>query len=91
MILKELNKRPKISFGLGKTKLTIQLGQSVTIFQNEIFNTDLFTIRFQGLAKNTYSFNYTPNQTGEFMLEVEAVNKLKNSVKKSNKIKLIVQ
>jgi len=75
MIQNELNRKPVISFGLGVFETTIALGDSVTIFQNEIYNTETFELIFNLMAKNVYQFDYTPTLTGDYDLKVNLVTK----------------
>jgi hypothetical protein len=70
MIINARNKRPKITFGLGKTELIVALGDTVKVFQHSIYlDADFDTaldISAEGLGHRRLS-NYT------FLLSTEAV------------------
>ncbi|MDI9256327.1 hypothetical protein [Flavobacterium sedimenticola] len=90
MIANERNKRPIISFGLGKTEMTITLGDTVTIWQNEVYNNDEFGLRYLGVKKNLYSFELTPIAAGVIEIQCSILNTAETIEIKSNIIKLTV-
>ena len=91
MILNELNKRPIISFGLGRIELTVPVGEIVTIWQNEMFNTSSFNMYHDGDRKdNVHHFDFEAPAVGEYFFEVTIVNTRTEQERISNKIKLIV-
>ena len=90
MITNALNKRPAISFGLGSIKETINVGDTVTIFQNEIYNTTTFELLFNGLSKNINQFEYTPPSVGVYDLTANIITKDGKINMTSNKIILTV-
>ncbi len=58
MILNERFKAPIISFGLGKTELTCNVGDQITVWQNEIFNGDEYLLE-QNEIDDTITLEYT--------------------------------
>jgi hypothetical protein len=91
MILNELNKKPVISFGLGKTELTVPIGETVRVWQNEMFNTSSFDMYHGGDRKaNVNYFDIVTDDYGEMNIEVVMVNVHTKTERVSNKIKLIV-
>lgn len=95
MILNEKNKKPKISFGLGKTKAEINLGESITIYQSEIFIQDQYSIAISGVGTSeVVSLNkiiFTPTEMGLQNLVVGISQKRdRTKVKSSNVIQLNV-
>lgn len=91
MILNELNKKPVISFGLGKTELTVPIGETVRVWQNEMFNTSSFDMYHGGDRKaNVNHFDIVTDDYGEMNIEVVMVNVHTETERVSNKIKLIV-
>jgi hypothetical protein len=90
MILNERFKAPIISFGKAEIEATIILGETVTIFQNEIFVLDK-VLNFKGADKdNLYQVEYTPTTVGVEFLTVNVSDEAKTIIRKSNKIKLNV-
>lgn len=95
MILNERNKKPKISFGLGKTKAQITLGESITIYQSEIFIPDEFNIAVSGTGtSDNLSLNkivFTPTEIGLQSINVDVSQKRdRTKIKSSNVIQLNV-
>lgn len=90
MIANEKNKKPKISFGLGKVNASIKLGESITIYQNEIFNSAYHQQLYDGMFKDLYAFTITPSSAGDYELQTIVKNKYLDTERKSNKIKLTV-
>lgn len=91
MIANEINKRPFISFGLGKIEKTISLGDDVKVWQNEIYNKDTFDLYFDTLPQlDLYSFSFTPDSTGTFNLQASIKNKITDVEVLSNTIILNV-
>lgn len=64
MITNEIFKRPIISFGLGVTEKTISLGDTVRIWQNEIYNGDEYSLVYDDDPYPVYGFELTPSSTG---------------------------
>jgi hypothetical protein len=90
MILNERYKAPIISFGKAQFEATVILGNTITIFQNEIFSSEK-VLEFQGFEKSSlYQIEYTPTEAGEEFLTVEVTNQAKTIVVESNKIKLTI-
>ena len=90
MILNERYKAPIISFGKAQLEATVILGNTITIFQNEIFSSEKVLL-FQGFEKSSlYQIEYTPTTVGVEFLTVEVTNQAKTIIRKSNKIKLNV-
>ncbi|MGV3695507.1 hypothetical protein [Flavobacterium sp.] len=70
--------------------MTIPLGESVTVWQDEIYNDD-FTLDYDGDRKESvYSFVIEPEEVGSFSIEAEVKFKGGRALK-SNTIKLIVE
>lgn len=90
MIQNELNRKPKLSFGLGVTNKTINLGDTVTLYQNTIYNFDEYELLFNFMAKDIYQFDYTPPSAGVYELQVRVVTKDLKVDMMSNKITLTV-
>jgi hypothetical protein len=87
MILNYRNKRPIITFGLGKVEETISLGETVRIWQGEIYNGDNYKLRYAGTDKPIYGFELTPVSTGVLNIQCHIlsldgkVNILSNIIK----------
>jgi len=72
MIINEVFKRPIISFGLGMTMLSCEVGDDVTVWQNEVYDNNIFILEQDEIPNasmfcryyydNINPFNYT-NQT----------------------------
>lgn len=95
MILNEKNKKPKITFGLGRTKAEINLGESITIYQSEIFIDDDYNISISGLGTSkVVSLNkivFTPTESGLQSLNINVSQKRdRTKIKSSNVIQLNV-
>ncbi|WP_445454101.1 hypothetical protein [Flavobacterium sp. 25HG05S-40] len=91
MIANQRNKKPVISFGLGKTEMTISLGDSVTIWQDEIFSSN-YDLYYNDIKKaNVYSFLIEPSEVGSYEIQVEIRQKISLQSIKSNTLKLIVE
>ena len=90
MIANELHIKPMLSFGLGVLEKTITLGDTVTIFQNNIYNTDEVVFIFNGARKPIYGFDFTPSSIGVHNLECTMQIKVARATLKSNIIKLNV-
>lgn len=97
MILKFRNKKPSISFGLGKFNKTAEVGQSVEIYLAQVYDQSEYSI---GLASNveipsvkvnSNLFRVTPDATGTFILRVNVANNNKSIQKTSNSLTLIVE
>ena len=90
MILNEKNKKPILTFGLGRTELTATVGQAVRVEQIQILNPNNSTISYNGIERNVYGFEIIPSAIGQQIIEVELSNKENRIVIASNKIKLTV-
>ena len=90
MIANEIHKKPMLSFGFGVLEKTIFLGESVTIFQNNIYNTEDVIIKFGGSSKPIYGFSFQPVSVGEHDLQCSLQIKKARVLLKSNTIKLTV-
>ncbi len=90
MILNEKNKKPILTFGLGRTELTATVGQSVRVEQIQILNPDAENLMYNGVKQNVYGFEIIPTTTGSQEIQVELSNKTNKIIIVSNKIKLTV-
>lgn len=98
MIINIRNKRPKITFGLGKTELTVALGDTVKVFQHSIYlDSDFDTaldISDEGLGHrrvNNYVFLLSAEAVGTYEFRA-SVGKGETTLKGvSNKLTLIVE
>ena len=91
------NKRPKITFGLGKTELRVEVGDKVTVFQNSIYlDADFDTgleISGEGMDNrklSNYNFLLSPEAVGVYELRAYVESKGAELRGTSNKITLIV-
>jgi len=66
MILNEINKQVIISFGLGMTMLSCDVGDDVTIYVNGIYNQDEFSIE-QDEIDDLIGFKYSRASNGEIV------------------------
>ena len=57
MILNQRFKNPVISFGLGLTMLSCEVGDDVTIWQNEVYNENEFFIQ-QNEVEQIFVFRF---------------------------------
>lgn len=58
MIINEVFKRPIISFGLGMTMLSCEVGDDVTVWQNEVYNGDEYSLE-QSEIDEVITFTYS--------------------------------
>ena len=99
MIVNIRNKRPKITFGLGKTELTVALGDTVKIFQHSIYlDSDFDTgiaLNKEDLGHrriNNYTFLVTAEIVGTYEIRAYVENKGGTALKGvSNKLTLIIE
>lgn len=76
-----------ISFGLGKVEETINLGETIRIWQGEIYNGDNYKLRYAGTDKPIYGFELTPDTAGVLNIQCRIlsldgkVNILSNIIK----------
>lgn len=96
MILKARNTKPSISFGLGKFLRTVNVGQSVEIMMQQVYDAEIYSI---SLASDTpipsfkisnNLFKATPSEAGTYKLYINISNQNKSIQKQSNFLKLIV-
>jgi len=90
MILNIINRRPNITFGLGKVEATISLGETIKVWQTEVFNSDEFVLNSIGVNETVGGFEYTPISTGEVELACSVTSRAKKTNQVSNTIKLTV-
>ena len=90
MIANELHRKPMLSFGLGVLEKTISLGQTTTVYQNNIYNNEEYILRLDGINKPIYGFNITPVSTGVHEIQCVLQVKKVGAFLKSNIIKLTV-
>lgn len=90
MILNEQYKKPTITFGLGKTEMTINLGETVRIWQIEIYNNDEYFLRFFPIDSDVYGLDYTPSGTGTQIIQARIISNSGKVNILSNKITLTV-
>ena len=90
MITNQKNKRPIISFGLGRTEKTISLGETVKVWQNEIYREDNYFLRFFPIDAPVYGFEYTPTSTGTELIQARIISNDGKINILSNIIKLTV-
>lgn len=64
MILNNRYKRPVISFGLSQTSLVCDAGDEITIWQNEIYNQEHFSL-LQNEVNETITLTYSYFQSNE--------------------------
>jgi len=79
MILNEINKKPVLTFGLGRKELTVEEGETVRVFQSAIFS-DQFVIRYNGIVQNNYYFDVLADEVGTKEIKVELTSKVKFSL-----------
>ena len=90
MIANEIHKKPMLSFGLGVVAKTISLGDTVTIFQNSVYNDNGVVLNFGNASKSIYGFSFQPLSVGQHDLQCLLQIKTAGVVLKSNIIKLTV-
>lgn len=90
MILNYRNKRPIITFGLGKVEETISLGETIRIWQGEIYNGEQYKLRYEGVDKPIYGFEITPTSTGTIDIQCRILSNDGKTNILSNIIKLTV-
>ncbi len=89
MIVNEVFKKPILSFGLGKLLTKIPLGSKVTIWQNEVYNEDNYTIESSfGTVSGVNKIEYEPNEMGNESLDVAIKNTLSGLEIQSNFVDL---
>ena len=90
MILETINKPPFIHFGFNQQSKTIALGDSVTIWQDTLYNGSIQKLDINGTIKpNQYKNDFIPDAIGTFEFESAVfigVNKIEG-----NTITLIVE
>lgn len=89
MIIEAKTKKPFIHFGFNKQEVTINLGDSVTIWQDTLYSNDA-ELTLNGASKtNNYKNTITPTAVGTMEIEVKIlVDKILYT---GNKIKIIVE
>ena len=90
MIINQKYKRPILSFGLGELTKTIALGDSVTFYQNQVYNTDVFNHIYLGLNQNMYAVTITPVSAGTLTIQSTIEKKDGSIIVPSNKITLTI-
>jgi|694.fasta_scaffold20267_11 hypothetical protein len=92
MILNEIFKKPIFSFGLGKLTALIQVGQTVRVYNNEIFNENVFElINDSDVKSNTQFFDLDCNELGTFVIAPVIKNTITNFEQSGNVIDLNVK
>lgn len=96
MILKARNKRPVISFGLGRTVLTIAVGAEVSVFQStpyldSMYSADLSLDEIDSTKISNYLFALSPTIAGEYKIRLDVATLDKKIEMLSNVITLIVE
>lgn len=94
MIVNIKNINPKISFGLGKTEITIALGSDVIVWQSTIHNSELtlaltHSTDISSVKVNNQKFVVTGDTIGTY--EIQALFVKSGTKLESNKITLIVE
>jgi hypothetical protein len=90
MILNIINRRPNITFGLGKVEATITLGETIKVWQTEVFDSKEFVLNSIGVNETVGGFEYTPTSIGEVELSCNVISRARKINKVSNRIKLTV-
>lgn len=90
MIANELHRKPMLSFGLGVLEKTITLGETVTVYQNNIYNDDEYILRLDGIGKPIYGFDFEPSTLGEHTIQCVLQVKKVGAFLNSNIIKITV-
>lgn len=95
-VLRAKNRKPLISFGLGKTTLTATLGSEIIVWQSTIYNDTFYDgnisgeeITFENISLNQYKI--TCDTIGEFNVQVQIDSVSKRIKLLSNIIKLKVE
>lgn len=96
MIARIQHKKPRISFGLGRTQITAKTGEVLKVYQHAIYLDSLYVVNLDldeiATEKvNNYEFNITPTTTGTYELRVNVSSTDKKISVDSNKIILIVE
>jgi hypothetical protein len=91
MILNEIFKTPLISFGLGRTILTVPIGETVRIYQNSIYSEGKYRMSVNNeRADNTSFIDFETTEEGAIGFQAEIIDLERGIDLKSNKITLIV-
>lgn len=91
MILNAKFKKPALSFGLGRTALTIPLGASATAYLQGTYRADNYEIRINGVRVFDNKRTFTPSAVGEVNIKALIyVNNDRTQTIESNTIILTV-
>lgn len=95
MILAVINKKPAISFGLGVTELEVSTGQAVTLWLDQIYNSEYSTSierpgSITNVEVNKNKYTLTPTVAGSFDIYLKLVTPDKKRIINSNIITLTV-
>lgn len=74
MILNARNKKPKISFGLGATELSVNEGTNVTVWLENIFSENEFQFSIIGVEVTkitSYEWQIGGLEKGDYKIEME--------------------
>ena len=79
MIYEAINKKPFIHFGLNQQEITINVGETATIWNDTILNKAVTAIGLQRINNNEFEFLAT--ETGTFNISVKNGNVASNTIK----------
>jgi len=76
MIIEQINKLPFIHFGFNKQDATIELGQSITIWQDVLYSNN-YQLSLNGTLKTSLNkLVITPSATGIITYQAEITEKI---------------
>jgi len=76
MILNEKNKKPILTFGLGRTSLTTPIGSTIRVEQIQILNPENYTLYLDGDEVSLYGFEFNALDLGKQNFSVKLVNNI---------------
>lgn len=93
MILKARNKRPTITFGLGKNTVSPKLGDTVLVYMQEAYSDNYYfnletTLNYKQINRSTWDL--VIDKTGVFEIKVYMTTKNKSVQRYSNTLKITV-
>ena len=76
MILNEKNKKPILTFGLGRKSLTTPIGSTIRVEQIQILNPENYTLYLDGDEVSLYGFEVDAFDLGKQDFSVKLVNNI---------------
>ena len=76
MILNEKNKKPILTFGLGRKSLTTPIGSTIRVEQIQILSPENYTLYYNDVEVSLYGFEFNALDLGKQNFSVKLVNNI---------------